>query len=147
MLFDDTPDTGYYLNNNLKKRFLAGTLKSTSVEVHRQTASARGQPLPLNRYPLAYRSTMVWPVRSEGEDATKPKFHAFFAVDSESREVFYEVWDSRLGGAIAEQACVSFELFNELLYTLASRTPTAELKVTERNAAYTKQNSKDVDRP
>lgn len=119
ILFDDaTPDIGYYIHNNLPKRFKSGELKTTSVRVYKDAAAAGGRRMKEGQYPLPYRSTMVWPIRS-GDTETIPRFHAFFAVDSESRRVFYETWDSKIGGSIAEQATVSFRIFNELLDTMS----------------------------
>lgn len=119
MLFDDaTPDIGYYCCNDLPGRFYAGELESTSISVYRQVASASGRKLKDSQYPLPYRSALVWPVRT-GDARNSPRFYAFLAVDSESRHVFYEAWDTKLGGAIAEQANTSFRLFHQLLHTLS----------------------------
>jgi hypothetical protein len=117
LLFDEgRPDQGYYCCNNMPAKFASGDLKSTSVEVFRKAARDAGKKDKVHHYPLPYRSTMVWPVRFIGEVT---RFHAFLAVDSESRRVFYETWDSKLGGSIAQQANISFRIFNELVHTLS----------------------------
>lgn len=108
-LYNNKPECrGYYICNDLT--LLVG-YQSTSLEGgeidHINVRLYNNLPIFGSKrwWPLSYRSTIVWPVQQRGAlslSIQDKACKAFLAIDSESRNVFIERWDSQIGASIAD---------------------------------------------
>jgi hypothetical protein len=107
-------DQGYYFNNNLAQ----GNYESTSIQYHYDQvgrSSHLWRPGTAESWPLSYRSAVVWPIRQTATPFfTKVRCLGFLAVDSESRNVFEERWDSSLGASMANMLFLPLLLYQQI---------------------------------
>lgn len=113
ILYDDKKDdVGYYFNNNMLK----SEYYSTSLRYHQESSTSHvWKSADGKDWPLPYRSAIVWPIRQDVNSTVSPRlFYGFLAVDSESRGVFEERWDSAIGNTIAHQLFLPLHLYHKL---------------------------------
>lgn len=101
-LFDDEKDDpGYFICNDLPARAGAGRYESTSLRYFREL---RGNEKDNNKWPLWYRSTVVWPIRrdeKEEQGIESTRCVGFLAVDTDVKHGFTEKWDIPVGKMLA----------------------------------------------
>jgi hypothetical protein len=96
----------YYLENNLPKAFKKGLCKNSSIDTYAHGRTGKGASV------LPYRSTILWPIRKlqgerEGDphrDLLRDKHDllGFLCIDSASRNVWSDRYDSEVGAAVAD---------------------------------------------
>lgn len=110
--------TRYYLEQDIVAIWRSGNYKNSSFQVY-------GQPEAINlwslsfvkRWPLPYKSTIVWPIRyiphgcqwpdlsdhrKRVGETSRPTIFGFLCIDCRSRNVFDDILHPEIGAAIAD---------------------------------------------
>ena len=92
--------------NDLPAAFYLDKYQSTSIEWAYKHATEPDEIRRKERriYPLKYKSTAVWPIRSRfNSSGGGPTPLAFLAIDSEKKNIFVPKWDKEIGATLAVQ--------------------------------------------
>ncbi len=123
-------DKGYYFNNNLMSSRSQNKYKSTSLLYHGENAASSSWSGGNARWPLDYRSTIVWPIRGKGLGVSPDETECigFLCIDSESRGVFEERWDPHIGSAVASSFYMPLNFYSLIDNSLEGGGTNVEFK-------------------